>query len=120
MLRVSRPALRADFQHYYGLNLRTVLTGTEWSLPDVGDLAVELPRGARIWVHMGGPAAVSYESEMLMAVEYQILGLQYQWGGSKGEPPKFRDYPESATAIEAQQQKVTDKAARWKQRHMAD
>lgn len=115
MLRISKPALRADFQHYYGLNLRASFTSPDWSLRDLGDLAVELPRGAQIWVHMGGPAAVTAETEMMMVVEFNLR--QLGWDG-KGKEPKVLDYPESAAAIEKRAEKVTSRAQRWKQRHM--
>lgn len=118
MLRISRPALRADFRRYYDLDLRACLAGMHGRLVDIGDLAVELPRGARIWVHMGGPTAVTGETEMLMQVDYTIRHVAWQFSGSKGQEPKPHDYPLSAKAIEQQAEKVTNKAERWKQRHM--
>ena len=97
--------------------MRAALAGPDWTLRELGDLAVELPRGARIWVHLGGPAAVTGETEMLMAVELRLEQLGYQNAGSKGPEPKMRDYPESVEAIDRAAAKVTNKAERWKARH---
>lgn len=98
--------------------MRACLAGAEGSLRDIGDLAVELPRGAQIWVHMGGPAAVTSETEMLMVVEWKLDQAMYQQGGNKGKEPELRDYPDSVDEAEKKAQKVSNKAERWKQRHM--
>lgn len=97
--------------------MRACLAGQYGSLKDVGDLAVELPRGARIWVHLGGPAAVTGETEMLMSVEHALNGIIWQNGGGKGPEPKPREYPESVAEMEKQAAKVTSKAERWRERH---
>jgi hypothetical protein len=118
MLRVSRPALRADFQHYYGLNLRKALTGDDWTLREVGDLAAQLPRGAQIWVHIGGPGAITEQTEMLYAIEAALNMHRYEQTGAKGEPPKPREYPESVEEIERKQKLVGSRAQRWREKYM--
>lgn len=79
---------------------------------------MELPRGARIWVHTGGPQAVTGETEMLMQVDFTIRHVAWQISGGKGKEPSPHEYPESVVAIDKREQKVTNKAERWKQRHM--
>lgn len=118
LLRISRAALCADFQHYYRLRLTEILRGGVWSLREIGDLAVELPRGARIWVHMGGPAAITSETEMLYAIESVLNMQRWERGGGKGEQPKPREFPESAAAIDKKETLVTSRAERWKARHL--
>jgi len=90
----------------------------EWRLADLGDLAAELPRGARIWVHLGGPAAVTLETEMLMMVELNLRQLGWQNSGNKGQEPKMLNYPKSLAEQEKAAVKVTNKAERWRERHL--
>lgn len=101
------------------MDLRAAMAGEE-RLRDIGDLAVELPRGARIWVHLGGPAAVTAETEMMMLVERDLRSLGWQQGGSKGPAPELLEYPMSVAEQEREALKVSSKADRWRQRHLPD
>lgn len=95
-LREYRGALRADFRHYYGLDLRDALSGNVF---DAADLAVNIPPGAAVWREHGGPLAWS-QAEHFAALQLHaanVANWQRTKAGQKGsnppkpiEPPKGR------------------------------
>lgn len=102
----------------YGLHLREALAGRAGvTLPELGDLAAELPRGSQVWRHLGGSQAISDEAEMLMAVEFQLRVQDWHAGDSQGKAPEMLPYPKSVEEREADLEKVTSRAERWAARH---
>jgi hypothetical protein len=98
-LRKYRGALRADFRHYYALDLRAALSGA-LSFPDIADLAANLPPGCAVWREHGGPMAWT-QAEHFAAYQLHaanVANWQRTKDGQKGsnppkplEPPKSRD-----------------------------
>ena len=98
-LRKYRGALRADFRHYYALDLRGALSGA-LRLFDIADLAANLPPGSGVWREHGGPMAWT-QAEHFAASQLHaanVANWQRTKDGQKGanppkplEPPKSRD-----------------------------
>ena len=103
-LREFRGALRADFRHYYGLDLRGALAG---NLFDAADLAVNLPPGCAVFREYGGPMAWT-QLEHFAAMQLHaanVANWQRTKDGQKGsnppkpvEPPKGRKEREAVDA----------------------
>lgn len=108
--------MRADFRHYYGLDLREALTSNPF---DAADLAVHLPPGSAVWREHGGPMAWT-QAEHFAAAQLHALHLanwQRSKDGQRGvnaprplDPPRSRDDRErSAARINARAQAFLDR-----------
>jgi hypothetical protein len=103
-LREYRGALRSDFRHYYGMDLREAMRG---NIFDAADLAVNLPPGAAVWREHGGPLAWT-QAEHFAALQLHaanVANWQRTKAGQKGsnppqpiEPPKGRKEREVGSA----------------------
>jgi hypothetical protein len=110
-----RDQLEADFQHYYGLDLRDVFTG-KISLRRAAVLTNGLPPGAGVRRLFGGDGAWSDETRMLAGLVDQVVSLAHNLAGGKGARPKPTVPPEEHH-VEREKSKV-DKLAGKARRFM--
>jgi hypothetical protein len=85
-------ALEADLQRFYGVALPDMYRG-EISARQISIYAKHLPRGSATGHLLGGPDAITEDREELWIIQNLLSGLAWQNAGSKGQPPKMRDYP---------------------------
>jgi hypothetical protein len=124
-LRKYRGALRADFRHYYALDLRQALSGA-LSAFDIGDLAANLPPGSAVWREHGGALAWT-QAEHFAAAQLHaanVANWQRTKDGQKGSnPPKPLEPPKSRESRDADAVRLDAKAqaflARQKARQQA-
>ena len=60
--------------------------------------------------------AITAETEALWGVEYSIIMSAWVAGGSKGQKPKPREYPEGTAAEEAKRERVIAQARAHQER----
>ncbi|GAB2767510.1 hypothetical protein [Sinomonas soli] len=113
--------MEADLHRFYGLDLDGMYAG-RLRPRKVANLVENLPRGAAVWVHTGGPRAVSDETEALWAVEAAVAAGNWQRGGGKGTKPEMRPFPEGLLTVRARAEeraaRTKAKAERFRRRHM--
>ena len=87
------------------------------SVRRVSVLVTWLPRGARLWQMIGGPAAVTRETEAIMGLETTQLGIVWVQGGKKGKAPEGRPYPPSAEQAKQASAYTESRAAAWRRKY---
>lgn len=83
----------------------------------ISNLVTWLPRGARLWQMMGGPAAVTRETEATIALETTQLGIAWVQGGKKGKQPEGRSFPASVEEERQAAAYTETRAAAWRRKH---
>lgn len=112
-LHNHRGALSASLMETYGIRLAS----HGLSLLELADLTHWIPDGSALWRSIGGPRAVSQESELLILVEYQIRHLQWmQQGKRNAKKPKPIELPKYASEIAAEANRSAAKGDRWRAR----
>lgn len=86
---------------------------------EIAVLALQLPRGAQIWAYFGGAMAVTAEEENFWVVHLLLQNQLYQAGGSKGEKPKMRDYPEGLKTAKDRGQRAVRNAEAFRRKHLS-
>lgn len=80
-------------------------------------LVLNLPRGAQTWIAMGGPGAISAETEAAWIVEHALYLIAYGQGGSKGQKPEMRPYPVGIEEQQAKAQFTQSRAEKFRAKH---
>lgn len=112
-----RDQLEADFQHYYGLDLRDLFTG-KLSFRRAAVLTAGLPPGAGIRRLYGGESAWSDETTLIAQLVDLVANLSYQLAGGKGARPKPSRPPEEhhVEQEQARSERIAAKARRFVER----
>jgi len=117
MLADHRSALRASLRAEYQLDLdRHDLTPTE-----LADLAVWLPSGSAVWRSMGGPAAWSQETAMLVNLEQTVRAFNWMFtedGKHRRNYPEPLEPPKFYQDEKAEQLRLERRIEKFKVRHM--
>lgn len=83
-------------------------------------LLVHLPRGASVWIHAGGPGAITDETESAWILEHTML--MQQWGqapkNKRGKAPKMREYPKPLFESDKKAEQFERNAAAWKRKYL--
>lgn len=79
-------------------------------------LVLGLPRGARTWQLVGGPGAVTAETEALWGVHYLQQAQMYQSAGNKGQKPKPPEYPEGYQEKKSDVERIESNAKAWREK----
>jgi hypothetical protein len=109
--------VEADLAHYYdGLDLADMYRGLI-SVRRIAVLVLQLPRGANLWVSVGGAGAVTAEVDALWNVEHAILSVAHGQGGRKGPAPERRKYPPGLEEVQAKQAKAVSQAEAFRAKH---
>jgi hypothetical protein len=80
-------------------------------------LVLNLPRGAQTWIAMGGPGAISAETEAAWIIEHALYLIAYGQGGSKGQKPEMRPYPPGFEAANKKAQFTQSRAEKFRAKH---
>jgi len=115
VLRTHGPAFEADLEQHFSRDLADLYTG-ELTVRKAGVLLTGLPRGSNTWIRMGGPGAITAETEGLWLVEHAVKLTV--WDG-KGKPPQMRDYPEEWGKADKKTQHAVSQAEKWRARAKA-
>lgn len=78
--------LLADFQQYYGLDLRALMDGCEFERAHA--LAVNLPQGSRTFRAMDPSTAWGPTEHLLALVCDNLAFMRYEQAGGRGPKPK--------------------------------
>lgn len=76
-----------------------------------------LPRGASVYQWIGGPSAVTAETEGSYLVELAVHNHVWSAGGQQGNGPKLRAYPVGLAEQKAKADKARRKAEQFMQKH---
>jgi Family of unknown function (DUF5361) len=118
-LREYRGALRSDFRHYYGMDLREALRG---NIFDAADLAVNIPPGAAVWREHGGALAWT-QAEHFAALQLHaanVANWQRTKDGQKGSnPPKPIEPPKGRKELDADTARLDARAQAFLARQKA-
>lgn len=66
---------------------------------------------------LGGPLAVTRETEAILGLEATELGIMWNKGGRKGKPPEARPFPLGADEMEKQSSFTERNAAAWRRKY---
>jgi hypothetical protein len=80
-------------------------------------LVMNLPRGARTWMALGGGGAITSEVEASWLVEHALYAIAHAKAGGKGKGPEIRPYPPGLLEMEAEANKVTSRAEAFRAKH---
>lgn len=80
-------------------------------------LVTWLPRGSRYLQMIGGAAAVTRETEAIMALETTQLGIAWVQGGKKGKQPEGRAFPAGIEQQRRAQAYTETRAQAWRRKH---
>lgn len=76
-----------------------------------------LPRGAALWQMIGGPSAITDETESGWTQEHYLAQLAWQNAGGKGQRPKPRPMPKGIKAQKDAARRAESQALAWKRKH---
>ena len=66
---------------------------------------------------IGGPHAVTRETEAIMGMETTQLGIAWMQGGKKGKQPTGREFPPSVEEAEKASAYTESRAAAWRRKY---
>lgn len=79
---------------------------------------VNLPRGATVWRHIGGPASVTDETESLWMLEHTTQMIAWVKGGKRGKKPQPRAYPKGVNEDARKQLEFEKKAEQFRRKFL--
>jgi hypothetical protein len=80
-------------------------------------MAAHLPRGSAVGVRLGGPAAVSEETEASWLVETALYKIAHAKAGGKGKAPEMREYPLGVAEQAEKQNYAASRAEAFLRKH---
>ncbi|QOT19737.1 hypothetical protein [Paenarthrobacter sp. YJN-5] len=90
------------------------------SIRTVADYAAHIPRGGAVGQAVGGALAITQETDALRAVVHALNLQLWQAGGSKGNQPQPMPYPEGTAAMKAKQDRIQERARRFREKHKTE
>jgi hypothetical protein len=101
---------------FYQVDLPGMYRG-KYSARQISIFVKYLPRGAQTWQLLGGPQAITQETEDLWIVAHLLSGIAWQNAGSKGQPPKPREYPKGVLEQRAEMNRMLSQAEAFRRKH---
>lgn len=87
------------------------------SVRKISVLAMHLPRGAAVWLAVGGRAAITSEVEAAWMVEHALYKIAHGQAGSKGPAPTPREYPTGVEDMAAKVRFTETRAEAFRRKH---
>lgn len=107
LLAESRDELEADFQQYYGLDLRGM--GHDYSVAHAAVLAAQLPPHSRVAIKLNPDAAWSDERMLLEMIDYHVRYFMWMFstdGAKNMRAPELPTTPSRLKELEEQREET--------------